>query len=164
MVMLGAQLDDLAALTTRLQTTAGDVGSAREQSVLSTTSVIGEVSDSTRRALEQITSYMQALDTSVSGAVAQADGTQWTGANADRFRVGAADFRAAMQSGQAATTDAFSSFQASVATMTESLNQFVSQFSTALTQAEASAVDMSSAVEAQRANLDQAMNIGLSVS
>ncbi len=164
MTMLGAQLDDLASLSTRLNTTAADVGSSREQSVQTTTLVITEVSDAARRALDEISSHMQALDQSVSAAVGQADQTQWTGANADRFRHGAAEFRGAMQSGQAATTEAFASFQASVASMTETLNQFVSEFSTALAHAESSTIEMANAVEGQRANLDQAMNIGLSFS
>lgn len=162
MTMLGAQLDDLTNLSSRLRTTAGDVSSSREQSIATTTQVISEVSDAARRALDQITSHMQALDGSVGAAVAQAEATQWTGANADRFRGGAAEFRGAMQAGQTATTEAFGAFQTSVASMTETLDQFVAQFSSALTGAEASTNEMATAVEAQHANLDQAMNIGLS--
>lgn len=164
MTMLGAQLDDLAALSARLQATASDVATGRNSSVATTSQVVAEVGDAARRALDQITSHMQSLDASVAAAASQADSTQWTGANADRFRAGAAEFRSAMQSGQAATTDAFASFQSSVTTMTETLHEFVSSFSTALANAEQSAIEMADAVDAQRSNLDQAMNVGLSFS
>ncbi len=161
MTMLGAQLDDLSALSTRLHGTSVDVGTARQESVATTTNVVGAVGDAARTALDQISNQMAALDQSVRASVAQAESTQWTGANADRFRGAANEFNGAMQAAQGSVTEAFGSFQASVTTMSETLNDFVTQFSAALSQAEASASEMGSAVEAQRSNLDQAMNIGI---
>jgi len=161
MTMLGAQLDDLVALSQQLTTMSGDVAASRDDAVATTSHVIADVTQATATALQQITAHMERLDTSVTTAVARAEATQWTGANADRFREGAHDFQASMSTGRATTTEAFSSFQHSVATMTETLEEFVTGFSAALTDAASSATDMSAAVEAQRANLDSVMNSGL---
>lgn len=163
MALLGAQLDDLAGLAHRLSTTSADVGTARESSVSTSTNVITAVADAAQQALTAITTQMEQLEASVAGAVAQAEGTQWTGANADRFRGAAQEFHGAMSAGQRATTEAFQSFQASVGAMNDTLGTYVQQFGTALTSAQDSATQMSAAVESQRANLDQVMNAGLSV-
>jgi len=163
MTMLGAQLDDLQGLSGQLQVMGGDVATVRDGSVATTSQVIGEVTQATATALQQITTHMEHLQTSVQTAVARAEVTQWTGANADRFRQGAVDFQSALAAGQATTRDAFSSFQSSAAMMSDTLQEFVTGFSAALTDASASASDMATAVEAQRANLDNVMNLGLSI-
>lgn len=163
MTMLGAQLDDLQGLSAQLQVMGADVATTRDGSVATTTQVIGEVTQATTTALQQITTHMEQLQTSVQTAVARAESTQWTGANADRFRQGANDFQASLVAGQATTRDAFTSFQSSAAMMSDTLQEFVTGFSAALTDASASASDMATAVEAQRSNLDSVMNLGLSV-
>jgi len=163
MTMLGAQLDDLAGLSAQLQVMGGDVATIRDGSVATTSQVIGEVTQATATALQQITAHMEQLQVSVQSAVARAGTTQWTGANADRFRQGANDFQSSLAAGQATTRDAFTSFQSSAAMMSDTLQEFVTGFSAALTDASASASDMANAVEAQRANLDSVMNLGLSV-
>lgn len=163
MTMLGAQLDDLQGLSAQLQMMGGDVAATRDGSVATTSQVISEVTHATATALQQITTHMEQLQTSVQTAIARADSTQWTGANADRFRQGAADFQTSLATGQATTRDAFTSFQSSAAMMSDTLQEFVTGFSAALTDASASATDMATAVEAQRANLDSVMNLGLSV-
>lgn len=163
MTMLGAQLDDLAGLAQRLTTTSGDVGVARDNAVGTTSTAVDAIGSASQQALASITSHMEALEASVAGAVTQADSTQWTGANAGRFRGAAQEFHSSMTAGQTATTEAFQSFQASVAAMNETLNTYVQQLSGALTSAQESAANMASAVEGQRANLDQVMNLGMSV-
>lgn len=163
MTMLGAQLDDLQTLSSQLTVMGSDVAACRDDSVSTTSQMIADVTHATALALQQINAHMARLDGSVQAAVGHAEAAQWTGANADRFRQGAADFHAAMGTGQAATREAFASFQQSAAAMTETLQEFVAGFSTALTEASSSASDMSAAVEAQRANLDSVMNLGLSV-
>ena len=164
MTMLGAQLDDLQALSSQLTTMGDDVAASRDDALATTTNVIAEVSQATTTALQQISAHMERLEASVRGAMARADATQWTGANADRFRQGASDFQSSLIVGQTATQEAFTSFQQSTSLMGDTLSEFVAGFSTALTQASSSANDMSSAVEAQRANLDSVMNLGLTIS
>jgi len=164
MTMLGAQLDDLQALSGQLTTMGDDVAASRDDALATTTNVIAEVSQATATALQQISAHMERLEASVRAAVARADATQWTGANADRFRQGASDFQSSLITGQTATQEAFTSFQQSTSLMSDTLSEFVAGFSTALTQASSSANDMSSAVEAQRANLDSVTNLGLTIS
>ncbi len=163
MTMLGAQLDDLQSLSAQLTLMGTDVAACRDDSVITASQVITDVTQATALALQQINAHMARLEGSVHAAVGHAEATQWTGANADRFRQGASDFQASMGSGQATTREAFASFQQSAAMMTETLQDFVTGFSAALTEASASAGDMSAAVEAQRANLDSVMNLGLSI-
>ncbi len=161
--MLGAQLDDLQTLSNQLTTMGANVAASRDESLTTTTNVINEISQATATALQQITTHMERLEASVRIAVAKADATQWTGANADRFRQGASDFQSSLLTGQTATQEAFTSFQQSTSLMSDTLQEFITGFSAALTQAADSAHDMSSAVEAQRANLDSVMNLGLSI-
>ena len=163
MTMLGAQLDDLQALSGRLTVMGADVATSRDDALATTTTVITQVSEATTAALQQITAHTEQLEASVRSAVARADATQWTGANADRFRQGASDFQASLLTGQTTTREAFASFQQSASLMSETLEEFVAGFSAALTQASEAATDMSAAVEAQRANLDSVMNLGLSI-
>lgn len=164
MTMLGAQLDDLQGLSAQLHVMGGDVATTRDGSVTTTTQVIDQVTQATATALQQITTHMEQLQASVHAAVTRAETTQWTGANADRFRQGAAEFQTSLAAGQATTQEAFASFQSSAAMMSDTLQEFVTGFSAALTDASASATDMATAVEAQRANLDSVMNLGLSIS
>lgn len=163
MTMLGAQLDDLQGLSAQLHVMGGDVATTRDGSVTTTSQVIGDVTQATATALQQITSHMDQLQASVQTAVARAEATQWTGANADRFRQSAVEFQTSIAAGQATTREAFASFQSSVTMMSDTLQQFVTGFSAALTDASSSASDMATAVEAQRANLDNVMNLGLSI-
>ncbi len=163
MTMLGAQLDDLHDLSAHLTAMATDVASCRDDAVSTTTQVIADVTQATALALQQINAHMSHLETTVHTAVGRADAAQWTGANAERFRQGAADFQASMSTGQATTRETFAAFQQSAAMMTETLQDFVAGFSSALTDASGSANDMAAAVEAQRSNLDTVMNLGLSI-
>ena len=163
MTMLGAQLDDLSTLSTKLQTTSGDVGSIKEQAVSLTSTVVGNVIEAAKQALGDITTQMDLLSQSVASSSTQAAATQWTGANADRFRQGATDFQSSMTQAGATTGEAFEAFLQSASTMTDSLEHYVTQLASALTTAQESAAQMSGAVESQRANLDQVMNIGISI-
>ncbi len=162
MTMLGAQLDDLATLSTRLQTTSTDVGAVKDQSVTLTSTVVGNVTEAARHALSEISTQMDLMSQSVAASTSQADATQWTGANADRFRQGAAEFQSSMATASTTTSEAFQAFLQAASTMSESLENYVTQLSGSLMTAQESASQMSSAVESQRANLDQVMNIGIS--
>lgn len=164
MTMLGAQLDDLATLSTRLQTTAGDVGSVQEQAVALTSTVVSSVTESARQALTQISTQMDVMSQSVAASTSQAESTQWTGQNADRFRQGATEFQTAMATAGSTTNEAFEAFVQAASAMSDSLQQYVNQLSTSLVSAQDSATQMSGAVESQRANLDQVMNVGISLS
>ncbi len=162
MTMLGAQLEDLATLSTRLQTTSSDVGAVKDQAVTLTSTVVGNVTESARHALSEIGTQMSLMSQSVAASTAQADATQWTGANADRFRQGATEFQTSMSTASTTTEEAFQAFLQTASAMTESLENYVTQLSASLLTAQESATQMSTAVESQRSNLDQVMNIGIS--
>ncbi len=162
MTMLGAQLDDLQQLGTRLSVTGSDVAGVRDGAVHTTTQVVTGVHDAAQAALDQILGHMEQLDRTVASAVAEAEATQWTGANADRFRDGALQFQTSMRSAQTTTTETFTAFRATIASLGETLESYSTQLRTALTDAEASCQAMSQAVEHQRSMLDQVMNAGLS--
>lgn len=163
MSMLGAQLDDLSSLSNRLQTTSGDVGSVQQQAVSLTSRVVSNVTEAAQTALNEITTQMDLMAQSVTAASSQADATQWTGANADRFRQAAMDFQGAITQAGSTTNDTFAQFLSTASSLSAMLETYVSQLSTSLSNAQESANQMSSAVEGQRSNLDQVMNQGLSV-
>lgn len=162
MAMLGATLDDLSRLAAKLGTTASDVGATREAALLLTTEVVDGVTSSATRAHQQITTEMDTLKLSVTEAVAQADGADWTGRNAERFRESATGFGEAMGAAEQTTAETFETFRTSVIAMAESLDLFVQSLSGSLTDAETAAGEMSRAVNDQYTNLDQVMNNGLS--
>lgn len=162
MAMLGATLEDLVQLATKLGTTAEDVGVAREAALLLTTEVVEGVTTSATRAHQQITTEMDTLKLSVTDAVARADAADWTGNNAQRFRESAAGFGEAMGAAEQTTAETFELFRASVVGMAESLDTFVQSLSGSLTEAQTAAGEMSRAVDDQYNNLDQVMNNGLS--
>ncbi|MEZ5341847.1 MAG: hypothetical protein R2706_10460 [Acidimicrobiales bacterium] len=162
MTMLGAQL------TTSPDSQPGsprhpETSALRDNAVTTTSTAVESISSASEQALASITSHMEHLEASVAAAVSQAESTQWIGANADRFRTAAQEFHSSMTAGQQATTDAFASFQASVAAMNDTLSTYVQQLSGALTAAQEAAAQMAAAVDGQRANLDQVMNAGLTV-
>ncbi len=163
MALLGAQLEDLDNLSTRLTGTAADVEVARSAAVSLTTQVVGDVTSAAQRAHAQIGTEMEALDRSVSDAAREADSTQWTGSNADNFRIAAGEFRSAIGRSEASTNEAFESFKASVESMSTALDEYVNSLSTSLTDASGAAEQMSRAVTDQRTNLDNVMNSGLPV-
>ena len=160
MSMLGAQLGDLDDLSGRLTTMGGDVAATRDDALATTTRLIGDVGQATELALQQITTAMERLDASVQTAVSRAESSHWTGANADRFRQAAGEFQGSLLAGQTATREAFTSFKQSTSLMSETLQDFVTGFSGALSDASSAAGDMAIAVNAQRDNLDQVMNQG----
>ncbi len=162
MALLGAQLDDLDNLATRLTGTAADVETARTGAVTLTSDVVGDVTAAADRAHTRIGVEMGNLERSVADAVTTADATQWTGSNAEEFRGAAAEFRAAIVRSETATNEAFESFRASVESMSAALDEYVRSLSGSLTDAGAAAEAMSRAVSDQRTNLDNVMNTGLS--
>lgn len=162
MTILGAQLDDLSRLSQRLTTTAGDVAGSRDGAIRTTAQVVTGVQEAAQAALEQIMTHMDQLGQSVAASVAEAGSTNWTGANADRFRDGAATFQRAMQGAQTTTTDTFGQFRTTIASLSETLDAFAASLGVQLHDAEQSVQQMSQAVEHQRSNLDSVMNTGLS--
>ncbi len=164
MTILGAQLEDLSRLSQRLTTTSADVGGARDGAVRTTAQVVSGVQEAAQAALEQIMTHMDQLGQSVAASVSEAGSTNWTGANADRFRDGATTFQSSMQAAQNSTTDTFSQFRATIASLSETLDAYASSLGAQLSDAEQSVQQMSQAVEHQRSNLDSVMNTGMTFS
>lgn len=162
MALLGAQLDDLDNLSTRLTGTAADVETARTGAISLTNDVVADVTAAADRAHTRIGVEMSNLERSVADAAATADATQWTGSNAEEFRGAAQEFRSAIARSEAATNEAFESFRASVESMSTALDEYVTSLSGSLADAGAAAEAMARAVTDQRTNLDSVMNTGLS--
>ncbi len=164
MTMLGAQLDDLATLADQLRRTAADLGATRDGSTSLSQTMVSSTQDAAQTGLSQINEQLAAMSSSVSTSVNQANASQWTGANADRFRDGAAGFQQNIEAGRATTEQAFNDFNTHINALASSLEAYVQSFGAALSGAEESSNQMSGAVEAQRANLDQVMNTGMAFS
>lgn len=161
MTMLGAQLDDLDQLSQQLTRTAGDIGSCQADATATTSAVVESVRQAATEALARITAHMDALTASVEASQASAAGAMWTGVNADTFRQAASDFAGAMRSAHAATTETFTSFRTNIEAMASQLSEYGSELSAAMAQAEESTTTMATAVQGQRANLDEVMNTGM---
>lgn len=164
MSMLGASLGDLSELSGRLTQTSGDVETSREEANALTSEVVSSLNTAAASAFQRISSTMDTMDQSVRQSVDRAQQANWTGANADRFRIGAQSFHTAINQADTTTRESFETFKTSVQTMTENLDAYVQSLAVSLSAASNSAQEMSQAVEAQRSNLDSVMNTGISVS
>jgi len=160
--MIGADLGQMDDLAQRMRTTTTAIGKAQSTTDGATRNVVGSVTTDARAALQQIQGELGELRSSVAGSVATANATNWVGANAQTFRASATEFDTAMQRAEAATTDAFTKFQASIQQMADALESYQASFSAALTNAQSSTTSMETAVIAQRNHLDDAMNRGMS--
>lgn len=161
--MLGAELQGLAALSQQLTTTTGEIGACQQGSTSTTSTVVQTVSDASQQALTRIQAELDKLRVAVEAANTQAESTVWTGANRETFVAGYHQFRASMSTAEATTQETFEQFRASIDQMAASLSDYVTQFSGALSSAQESTTSMASAVTAQQANLDAAMNTGMSI-
>jgi hypothetical protein len=161
--MLGAQLDDLDALAGQLDRTAAAITDCQSRSTTDTNQVVDSVRTATTTALQRITAQMDTLRESVRAAGHSAGAAQWTGANAERFRSAYQQFDTSMQQAEATTKETFADFHRAIDRMAAALADYAGQLAGALTNAQSSTHAMSSAVQAQRTNLDSVMNTGLSV-
>lgn len=161
--MLGAELGELDSLATRMSAVTGNIGSAQTNTNSATTNVVSSVTSSAATARSAIDAALGELRSAVSGAVVQANGTNWTGANSTVFKGAAADFDSAMAAAEAATAETFALFETNISQMSQALADYQQSFSTALTNAQTSTTSMQNAVQQQRAQLDSTMNTGMSV-
>jgi ABC-type transporter Mla subunit MlaD len=163
MSMLGAQLEDLVGLSQQLNTTTAEVGTVQANSLSTTSQVVSSVTSSAQDGLRMITQHMEALRSTVEAARGRLASTMWTGQNQVVFEGAYGEFTTAMTAAETSMNDVYASFQTQITNMTSELNDFVTRFSNSMTQAQASTQSMSTAVAAQRDNLDQVMNTGMSV-
>jgi hypothetical protein len=161
--MLGAQLDDLVALASHLDRTGTAIADCQVRSTSDTNQVVDSVRTAAATALQHITAQMDTLRESLRAADSSSSAAHWTGANAERFRSAYRQFDLSMQRAELTTKETFADFHRAIDQMAASLSDYAQQLTSALTNAQQSTHTMSSAVHAQRANLDAVMNTGLSV-
>lgn len=160
-VVLGADIGQMADLAKRISSTSGAIGKCQASTGRATNRVVSQVTAEARTALKQIQGEMTELRASVSGSVSQANATQWTGVNANTFRSSAVEFDGAMQRAEAATAEAFQTFEASIQKMADALEQYQQSFNGAMSKAQASSNSMQQAVVSQKMKLDDTMNTGM---
>lgn len=161
--MLGAQLGDLESLSSQLRSTMSEIGAVQGESMATSNTVVSSVREAATRAQGEILAAMERLRASVETSATQANAAAWTGANRDSFVSSYGEFQSAMTAAEAATEDAYQQFTTQIDAMAASLEDYTAQLQSSLTQAEASTESMSGAVDAQRTNLDQVMNTGMSI-
>ena len=160
--ILGAQTDQLATLATRLTTTGTEIDEVQSQTQSTADTVVAEMEGAFQAALGGIEQAMGNLRTTVDAAHGQLGDTTWTGANADRFHEGYGNFNDAMRSFEGAVRTAYEQFDGQMRMVGETINDFQAQVTSSMVQAHASTDSMQVAVSQQQANLEQAMNTGLS--
>ena len=162
MSMLGAETGQLETLAAQLLTTGTEIDGVQAETQATADTVVAETEGAFHRALRSIEQSMLHLRTSVDAAHNQLADTAWTGANAVTFEAGYGDFNVAMANFEAAVGDAYVQFDAQMRAMGETIQAFQGQMSTSMGQARASTESMQLAVRQQQANLETAMNTGLS--
>lgn len=160
--ILGAETGQLETLAAQLTRTGGEIEQVRADTQTTADTVVTEMESTFHRALQGIERAMQQLRGSVDAAHAQLSETTWTGLNAETFHAGYGDFNAAMANLEAAIGDTYLQFDAQMRGMGETIVAFQSQVTSSMQQAGASTESMQLAVRQQQANLETAMNTGLS--
>lgn len=160
--ILGAETGQLEALAGQLTQTGAEIDQVRAETQTTADTVVSEMEASFHRALQGIEQSMQHLRSSVDAAHNRLAETTWTGVNAETFHAGYGDFNAAMANLEAAVGDAYVQFDAQMRGMGETITAFQSQVTGNMQQASASTESMQMAVRQQQANLEMAMNTGLS--
>jgi hypothetical protein len=160
--ILGAETSQLESLAAQLTQTGGEIEQVQVQTQTTADTVVAEMESSFTLALRSIEQSMQHLRGTVDAAHARLNDTTWTGANASTFHAGYGDFNAAMATFEAAVGDAYAQFDAQMRAMGETISAFQGQVTTSMQQAQASTASMQQAVAMQQANLESAMNTGLS--
>ncbi len=163
MVLLGAQLDDLDQLAATLRSTEGEIGSVHAESASASARVVADVRTATLAARSAIDQLMERLRASVTASAARADGAVWSGHNRDRFIDGYHEFDAAMVRAEGSTTSAFADFGTAIEQMATGLETYAGTLASSLDQAMQATAAMATAVDQQRAGLDQVMNQGLNL-
>lgn len=160
--ILGAQTDQLQALATRLTTTGSEIDQVHAETQTTADTVVTQMEDAFRQALGGIEHALGNLRATVDAAHNQLADTTWTGANADRFHSGYGEFNTAMAGFEGAVRSAYEQFDGQMKVMGETITDFQLQVTTSMQQAHASTNSMQQAVSQQQANLESAMNTGLS--
>lgn len=163
MAMLGATPEELIELASRLGVTTSEINQVSGDTHGISARVIDEMHATFATAVSSITTAMDALRLTVDASRGQLETTTWTGANRAVFDGAYGDFTGAMGQLEGAVTDAYAEFDAQMQQLGGVIEGFQGQVSSSLDQAQTSTTSMAQAVDAQRDNLELAMNSGLAV-
>lgn len=158
MVMLGAQLEDLNALASQLETSTGRLGEVNDSCQKIQTSICGDMEAAFSAAVGRVESTMADMRSVVTEGQASLDSTVWTGGNRQQFDAASGDFASSMSALEGSISDTWTTFNDQVHHMSGLLAQFQVELSTHLGHAQESTANMSKAVIMQHDNLDSAMN------
>ena len=160
--MLGAETGQLEALASRLGQTGAEIDGVQHQTQSTADAVVADMETSFARAMTSIENSMHQLRATVDAAHGQLGDTTWTGANAATFHAGYGDFNTAMVNFESAVHDAYAQFDAQMRSIADTIVAFQAQVTNSLAQAHVSTDSMQLAVVQQQANLESAMNTGIS--
>lgn len=163
MAMLGATPTELIELSSRLGVTTSEISHVSGDTQGIAARVVDEMQSTFATAVSSITTTMDSLRSTVDASRGQLEATTWTGANRVVFDGAYGDFTAAMGQLEVAVTDAYAEFDAQMQQLGSVIEGFQGQVMSSLDQAQTSTTSMAQAVDAQRDNLEMAMNSGLAV-
>jgi len=160
--VLGAETGGLESLAGELGNTAVGILDVQATSNSIATEVVGQMQTSFQAAMGRVSDAMGDLGANVSRAHSQMDSTTWSGRNASIFNDGYLTFKHAMDNFQGHVHTAYEEFHVQLNAMGESIERFQALASGALQDANESTLSMQNAVAQQQANLESAMNDGMS--
>jgi len=159
--IVGADLDQLDTLSAAFET-AGTQIAAKADALDDKIATAIESFAATLRSLQsQATTLTSTIDQEIDAVSGQANSVQWTGANRVAFDGDLATFKGVVTAG---TTQINTDITAIRSQVDGSFNPVLAEFSTALKRSGSDVNDasaqMKTSVATQRANLDQAANVG----
>lgn len=161
-MILGAQTNELAELAGHLTQSATEIGGVRGETEANAQTTVEEMNSTLVRALTAVNAATDSLRTSVSQSHGRLNSTTWTGGNRDNFNQAYANFDASMHQLETVIQETYSNFQAQAAQISSMIQEFQTRVSAELVNAESATTSMSAAVNSQRENLEQVMNVGIS--
>jgi len=161
MPQLGATLEDLLGLRSRLETSSSEIAANNDSTQATTSQTVSTFNDQSSATRSQIEGFMAALRADVGDVANQALGTDWTGQNREGFVANYDTFQAEMTNAANATDEYFTQLAATVTEIMAQLEEYQTTLSAALIAAQDASQSMSVAVQGQHDNLDAAMNTGM---
>lgn len=161
--IVGADLAQLETLSAAFQTAGDQINAKSEVLQGRIQAAVGRFEATLSSLQQEAATLTSSIDQEMDGLAGQADSVQWTGANRASFDGDLAQFKSVVATGTAQIDADISSIKAQVDSgFSPVLTEFGAALKSSGDQVNAATTEMNTAVSNQRANLDQAANVGWS--
>lgn len=157
----GADLDHLDQLAAAFTTAGAEIAAKADTLRTKISTAVGAFESTLSNLQHEASALAAQMNDEMAGVTTQANGVAWTGNNRSAFDGDLATFSGVVQSSTAQIDSDIAAIKAQVDTrFNPVLTEFAAALATRSDEVGATTTTMKTAVDTQRANLDQAANVG----